>query len=84
MGDWPTLYLKGRYKPRRQYPPSVRSRWPLCLNVDGSFLYKESGERKEGGSINEVGFLPGRTELNPRLLPIHLPSQLLLVGNSKP
>ncbi len=31
-----------------------------------------------------MGFLPGRTELNPRLLSIHLPSKLLLVGNSEP
>jgi hypothetical protein len=82
----PAMTARGRYKPHRQYAPSVRSRWPLCLNenLGGSFLYKESGEGKEGGvKYKRCGVIPGRTELNPRLLPTHLPSQLLFVGNSE-
>jgi hypothetical protein len=46
-------------------------------------LYKESGERKEGGD-KRCGVMPRRTELNPRLLPTHLPSKLLFMGNSEP
>jgi hypothetical protein len=79
------MTARRRYKLPGQYAPSpsVRSRWPLCLNLGGSFLYKESGERKEG-EYKRCGALPGRTELNPRLLPTERHSQLILVGNSDP
>jgi hypothetical protein len=57
----------------KQLFPSVRSRWPLCLNEDlgGSFLYKENGEGKEVEEkvkYKRCGVMTARNELNPRLL----------------
>ena len=47
------------------------------------FCTKRAAREKRGGN-KRCGVMPGRTELNPRLLPTHLPSQLLFVGNSEP
>ena len=54
------------HKLHRQYPPSLRSRWPLCLNenLGESFFYKESGERKEvewDVTYKRCEVMPGRT-----------------------
>jgi hypothetical protein len=44
-----------RYQPRLQYPPLSVLAGLYCLNknLGGSFLYKESGERKEGEGKGE-------------------------------
>ncbi len=52
----PAMTARRMYKLPRQYHPFVRYRWPLCLseNISGSFLHKESGERKEGEGKGQV------------------------------
>ena len=80
-----TRPARGRYKPHSQYTPplSVLAGLFVYKNLGGSFYTKRAAREKRGRD-KRCGVMPSRTELNPRLLPTHLPSQLLFVGNSEP